>query len=505
MRELYAVELRPSSAADVDPTSLARRVIAEWVSRPFDALDPQSVETAGEIATPNGRIITATGPSGEWLTRWWFDSDVDPSLVWLVEAAVTGSAGPPIVTLRIRIGLREQAVSAVGPLTYEFRSPAIVRTLLRELAVEDCGRRVSPNYELVGASGVDDLVAFLCHVDRRLPVVVLSGDPSTGRPVVDARDLAAELAGLAHVRVLTSGHAGRELSARLGRERSVWWGAARIYWPGFDQAADPHAHKRWLPYRLQDPRRLALVDELRRWLGALSSARTGPHPALRAISAAFAAPSDEIPDWVQTYIESVEAERDEALVLAAEGQAELVAREARMAELEDEVSALQRSFAEVAQATVQSETPPESDAVQPPTTAREAVESAIEEAGDTCLFLDSAKRSGLAFDGYEDPEKLHRAILDVAEASRQFGESSLGTNLSEWFRQRGYGYSAREPAAHSGRTKARYRIRYKDRDEYMEPHLKVDEATHPDQCLRIYWHVDEDDRIFVVGHIGRHL
>jgi len=28
---------------------------------------------------------------------------------------------------------------------------------------------------------------------------------------------------------------------------------------------------------------------------------------------------------------------------------------------------------------------------------------------------------------------------------------------------------------------------------------------HPDQCLRIYWYVDEDDRIFVVGHIGRHL
>jgi len=31
----------------------------------------------------------------------------------------------------------------------------------------------------------------------------------------------------------------------------------------------------------------------------------------------------------------------------------------------------------------------------------------------------------------------------------------------------------------------------------MEPHLMVNESTSPDQCLRIYWHSDEDDRVFV--------
>lgn len=39
----------------------------------------------------------------------------------------------------------------------------------------------------------------------------------------------------------------------------------------------------------------------------------------------------------------------------------------------------------------------------------------------------------------------------------------------------------------------------------MEPHLKVDQGTTPNQCLRVYWYIDEEERIFVVGHIGRHL
>lgn len=407
--------------------------------------------------------------------------------------------------MRIRIGQGERAAPVLGPLVYEFRSPAIVRTLLRDFTVEDTDRRVSPTYELVGASAVDELVDFLCASERRLPVVVLSGDPTTGRPTVDARDLAAQLAGLAHVRVLTGGLAGRELTARLEAERSVWGGAVRIYWPGFDRAADPYAHKRWLPQRLYDVRRLSLTDELRRWLGALSSARTGPHPALRAISADLAARRDEIPEWVQEYVGSVESERDEALGVAAEAQAELAAREARITELEDDVTALQRSFNEVARATAGRPGIVEPDEERVAASVREAVEWAVEDAGDTCVFLPSAQQAGIEFEGYEDPQKLYRAISDVAEASKRFGESSLGTNLSEWFRQKGYGYSARDPGARSARTKPRYRIRYKDRDEYMEPHLKVDEATHPDQCLRIYWYIDEDDRIFVVGHIGRHL
>ena len=51
----------------------------------------------------------------------------------------------------------------------------------------------------------------------------------------------------------------------------------------------------------------------------------------------------------------------------------------------------------------------------------------------------------------------------------------------EFFNYRGFGYGA-EPT----------------------PHLKVDEATSPDQCLRIYWDIDNDSRHWTITHIGTH-
>ncbi len=35
-------------------------------------------------------------------------------------------------------------------------------------------------------------------------------------------------------------------------------------------------------------------------------------------------------------------------------------------------------------------------------------------------------------------------------------------------------------------------------------HLTVDQSTSPDVCLQISWYIDEDERIVVVGHAGRH-
>jgi hypothetical protein len=195
MRELYAVELR-SSEVGAEVTSTARTLIGEWAARPFEGVDSEALDGAGEIATPNGRIVVSVGAFGEWLMRWWFNSDVDPSLVWLAEAAVTGPDTPIIVTVRIRIGQSHQAAGVVAPLLYDFRSPAVVRTLLRQMTVQDAGHQVTPLEEPVGASAVDGLVEFLSDPLRRLPVVVLSGDPITGRPVVNARELALELAGL---------------------------------------------------------------------------------------------------------------------------------------------------------------------------------------------------------------------------------------------------------------------------------------------------------------------
>lgn len=68
------------------------------------------------------------------------------------------------------------------------------------------------------------------------------------------------------------------------------------------------------------------------------------------------------------------------------------------------------------------------------------------------------------------------------EAAALYHDDKLGMPPMEFFRRlRGFGYSA-QPG----------------------PHLKVDEATSPDQCLRIHWTVDPEAKRWTVTHIGRH-
>ncbi|MFD6125747.1 hypothetical protein, partial [Streptomyces hydrogenans] len=74
-----------------------------------------------------------------------------------------------------------------------------------------------------------------------------------------------------------------------------------------------------------------------------------------------------------------------------------------------------------------------------------------------------------------------------------------------YFRELGYGYSALNPAAQARQTRRHYEVKYKNGTVLLEAHLKVDEATSPDQCLRIYWYIDQHERVLVVGHVGRHL
>lgn len=407
------------------------------------------------------------------------------------------------MTIRIRIGQREGTAPRIGPLSFEFGSPAIVRTLLKNLTVLDAGQRVASSKGFVAASMVAQFAEFLSSSSRALPVVVLSGEPSTGLPIIDADDLARQVAGLAHVRVLTAGFASRKLTETVGPERSVWWGAARIYWPGFTPSCNPYDHKLWHPARLQDLGKPRLVEELRRWLGSLGSARTQPHPSIKAATTILGDRAAELPEWVTEYVESVEHDNRALERERAAMQTALVEAEDRVISLQDERDRLKRSIHQIGwavdgQATLTVEVPVQAE----PKTVGEAVTWALEQASidGKCLFLESARKSGLAFSSYRNPAKLHRAIGEVAEASARFGDDTLGTSIGQWFKERGYGYR------HGDDTRTpTFRIYYDNRTEYMEAHLKVDEATHPDQCLRIYWHIDYDERIFVVGHIGSHL
>ena len=100
---------------------------------------------------------------------------------------------------------------------------------------------------------------------------------------------------------------------------------------------------------------------------------------------------------------------------------------------------------------------------------------------DRVKITPQALDAGRDFSSYSSPGELLRAAHTVIEAGALYHDNKLGTTPMEYFAQRGFGYGA-QPG----------------------PHLKVDESTSPDQCLRIYWKDGSEARRWTITGIGRH-
>lgn len=91
----------------------------------------------------------------------------------------------------------------------------------------------------------DDFRELLLDPGRRLPVLVVSAS-STVCSAVNGLALAQRLPGLVHLRAMTE-ETSWELTRWAGKSLSVFNGAARLYWPGFDLDDNPYRHRLWLP------------------------------------------------------------------------------------------------------------------------------------------------------------------------------------------------------------------------------------------------------------------
>jgi len=511
MRELYACQL-VLSGEDVSIAKILERaeiLVREWIARPSGISSEELRQR--EVETPSGHTVRTShfpledGEDTEGLRYVWeFPGGDDVSMRWTLDIALAAQEDEVCATVRIGVQQGGREFQLSRPV-YQFGAPAIIRTLLREFHVSDAGQRVAPEYRVVRAGDISDLVGFLTNQQRALPVVAVTNYPTTGRPLVDLKELARELAGLAHVVVVSTHLASQALTEQLGPSRSVWQGAVRLYWPQFSIDANPYEHKLWTPGRLL-PSGESLVGELRRWLGSVGAATVPENPVIEWIRIArrkAITDTGELPAWVEEYLRGIEGdrlryktERDDA----RRAEAEAVARMEGMREQYAVVARYSKSVTGDDGSSAETE---ETDVSSLSVYA--AYERAKAQIGDDLVLLPCVDKSVKDFASYRDPEKLYRALLDVAEAGRCWSTNTLGKPFGEYFKGLGYGYSALNPAAQARQTRRHYEVRYKDRTVLLEAHLKVDEATSPDQCLRIYWYVDEDEHVLVVGHVGRHL
>lgn len=486
MQFVYACELK----LEGDPNRAfedAQRLVKAWQQERVGVI---------EMDDPSGEVWTAHDVMVQWRSlgaapaRVWRyvieHPGQDDDWVWRTTVWVVQQAGGTSVI--IRVGLVATDTKILEP-NLVLRRPRIVGTLIDGLDVHADGRRLRSAPLRVDRPAIGQLERLVTDPDRHLPVVVVTNRSKTGSPVVSPTELARQLAGLAHIVYLTSGAATYAWTDVVGRQAAVFDGGVRLYWPRFS-VDSPDSSVLWLATTIERiSARLGFANMVLRRLGQ-TAVLAIPRPPLesrlrtladqerrseieRRLNEARSVGDNE--QWLESFDEILD--HNETL-------------EARVRELEDENAALRRNFGEVTLSLATSRRLMEDahhDAhAAEPTSVAEAVDW-IEELSRSRWYAakvvvePSALRTARSFGSYRRPTELIRAAQAVLEAGALYADDRMGEPPMDFFARRGFGYGARPG-----------------------PHLKVDESTSPDQCLRIYWEVDEASRTWRVISIGEH-
>jgi FtsZ-binding cell division protein ZapB len=366
---------------------------------------------------------------------------------------------------------------------------------------------------------LDDFVNdVLLAKERALPVIVVSPDVWTERPVVQPDALQKAVAGFAQVAVLSDKRVAFRLTDKIGKELTCFDGAVRVYWPDFTLADDPFMHPLYLGRSIKFHRLHGreLETYLFRLLAGMSAFRAGELGPIMAIRRKVKAYQDAQVAKLRREVASGTAENSDLLaeLEKAIGTIETLAKERddlaeRNELLSDELKVQKANWATFEQFKDQTET--EQD-IAPDSTARtvefENTYAAYQKAKDDftgpLVFLDSAEESAK-----ESPFKNARRVYETLEA--------LCLVAMEWKENKGkLGRSFKDALkaervdvhqvslTSKGKWEDDYKFLYKGQRLFFGEHTTIG-AGQPDKCLSIHWYRDEDSYIVVVGYCGKHL
>jgi hypothetical protein len=325
--------------------------------------------------------------------------------------------------------------------------------------------------------------------------------------------VADRLAGIAHVFVIESAMGTFSITEALGKPRSVFHGAVRLYWPGLTKTDYPKRHPLWIPRLLEGSLSSQFHEYLFNELAPIASFRVPIHPLearirqsidvarrqeldlLRQRSAA-----DHVdPEWEKELERSWAAETD----LRWENErlsADIEILTKQLATSLENVSHLSASLgtrdADVV-SHVELQVP-----IAPPSNVREAVERAENECS-SLIFLPESHTSA-ADCPYRLPDKILEALRKFDDIAARFQRGDLPGGIREACRQEGLKYAADISETAKGKFRRSYEITYRGKRVLLGPHLVLGKGQ-PNTCARIYFYIDEVERVIAVGHVGRHL
>jgi hypothetical protein len=386
--------------------------------------------------------------------------------------------------------------------------PTVLRRML-SMATWRFGSTVVPTRKirLLGTGGGEELATLLLDLQRTLPVVAVSEDSGfLIHPGLDD-DLTYAMTGQAII-VSLDEDASWELTRRLGREWSCFLGAVRVYWPRLALTGNPFAHPLWTASRLMmgvsstEEAGKRIAAQLRQTLMELSSVCVSRPATLDRIRNAAlreryetelraAVGTDDFVKLAELYAaENERLVQDKQELLDRIGRLEIDVQNARLMH---------------APAVRAEELPPETEA--PPANPAEAVKRLEERYGGSLLFgADVARGVSQLAQTAGPPDKLFRFGEVLARLAQARKAGSLGTDMVQWLKAQGVSASGESEMVR--KSKDAQRKRTVDCGDGTRRvfllHLKPNEATSPDKCVRIYFDWSDSRKKIVVGWVGPH-
>jgi hypothetical protein len=525
VRAVYGAQLSFGDATDADDVL---RVVAGWFAQgraPAEVGTSWDVTQASYPLPGDGHTLDVEvlhGESGRLWQGTWRHPYSDDESVHIVSEVTICDADAVSVAITLRtVRVREQMAESNESL----RAPRLVRDLLSRFDVQDAGARLSPEPQVLDSGMTDAFVDDLLFNPRRTrPVVLVTDDGYALRPNVDPRELARELAGLAHVYYTLHGLPAARLGRRLGA-LGCPHGALRVWWPGLRADSDPRRHT------------LLTRERLRAWRGPRTPVDM-VFSRLSAAAAALAAPADQtqirrearrarlqaadVPsEWLSEYEQTLDVLDDTRIQLQSardERDAAFEARDdaqLRVMELEEELVEVRRGFGQFQEALAADAQDAAEETTVEDETAPATVLEAVQRAERTCQHLAFAPRAFESAESspYRKPDDILDALLKLDRVAALWArEEGIGTTLAAKASELGLDWKGGVAmSTRPGGSRAdQYEVRWQERTWTLGPHVRLGGGPGAGNTARIYLFLYEEpdafaDRRFVIGHVGRKL
>ena len=404
--------------------------------------------------------------------------------------------------------LQAGGTQMVAPQPVSTCRPNLLPTILgRDLEWKSGGLKLTCSpLRFRGLRGAAALAIFLRDPDRALPFIVVSEQEGlTLHPEIENK-LADELLGVAHVCRIDP-NVSWELTKGLGRSYSCFFGAIRLYWPGFSTDSRPLDHPLWTAHRLlesvgsTEAAQQKLIRELKRRIFGVAAHALDEPVALSMLRA-------RISHWNREQ-RLKEAERSQGWQEIAEGFADDLEHLEREFEKTREANKAlkQRLYSfETGAISEGSAVELEPEEETPPQTVEEAVARARTRF-ECELFFGSDVEHGVESlnQSAGPPDKLFSYLTALAGLSAERSSGAIGTGMIAWLNKKNIAASAESDAVSTNKAMKRQRTwddGYGRR--YFSFHLKPSDGVSPDRCVRVYFDWDEERQMIVVGWVGRH-